>query len=72
MNLGVNNGDIDVVIGGAGITGLIAARELIKEGFRVTVLEASNRIGGRIHSLDLGDGVVVVDSGAEYYQKDVH
>ena len=72
MNLGVNNGDIDVVIGGAGITGLIAARELIKEGFRVTVLEASNRIGGRIHSLDLGDRVVVVDSGAEYYQKDIH
>ena len=45
-----------VVIIGAGISGLAAASDLAKAGFRdVTILEASNRIGGRIWSIDLGE-----------------
>lgn len=44
-----------VVIIGAGISGLAAAALLYKSGFtNVTVLEASNRIGGRISSVELG------------------
>lgn len=38
----------EVLIIGAGISGLAAGRRLIAEGFQVTILEARNRIGGRI------------------------
>jgi monoamine oxidase len=37
----------DIVVIGAGIAGLITARELTRHGHRVVVLEARDRIGGR-------------------------
>lgn len=40
-----------VVVVGAGLAGLVAAFELKRQGHRVTVLEAQNRLGGRIHTL---------------------
>jgi monoamine oxidase len=42
----------DVVVIGAGLAGLTAAINLVDEGARVILLEASNRIGGRTHSYD--------------------
>lgn len=36
---------VDVVVIGAGLAGLAAAKELIKLGYSVTVLEASETIG---------------------------
>lgn len=44
-----------MIVVGAGMAGLAAARELEAVGYRVTVLEGSRRIGGRIYtSRDLG------------------
>ena len=40
-----------VVVIGAGLAGLVAAFELKRQGHDVTVLEAQNRVGGRIYTL---------------------
>lgn len=40
-----------VIIAGAGLSGLSAAFELSQRGYEVTVIEARNRIGGRIFTL---------------------
>src|SRR4249919_3550608 len=47
-----------VVILGAGIGGLVSAYELQKAGYRVTVLEARDRIGGRVWTIRNGDRIV--------------
>ena len=46
-----------VVVLGAGIAGLVAAHELQKAGYRVTVLEARDRIGGRVWTVRGGDRI---------------
>src|SRR5918996_1831771 len=42
--------EADILIVGAGAAGLVAARELSVEGLQVIVLEARDRIGGRINT----------------------
>ena len=54
----------DVVIIGAGIAGLTAARELSMAGVRVLVLEARSRLGGRIFTHHTVEGPV--ELGAEF------
>lgn len=42
-----------VIVLGAGIAGLTAARRLAQRGVEVVVIEARNRVGGRIHTWDM-------------------
>jgi monoamine oxidase len=46
----------DVVVVGAGLAGLSAARDLEAGGAQVTVLEARARVGGRVEQVELADG----------------
>ena len=48
----------DVVVVGAGFAGLTAARGLAAAGKSVVVLEASDRVGGRVWNHPLGGGVI--------------
>ena len=47
--------DAEIIILGAGLSGLNAGRLLAAEGKDVLVLEGSSRIGGRMHTLDHGE-----------------
>jgi monoamine oxidase len=57
-------GRVDTIVIGAGIAGLTAARLLAGAGREVVVLEARDRIGGRVHT-DRSDGVAT-DLGASW------
>jgi len=54
----------DVVVVGAGMAGLTAARALAEAGLKVLVLEAQDRIGGRIWTRHIGDEAI--ELGAEF------
>ncbi|HSG79299.1 MAG TPA: NAD(P)/FAD-dependent oxidoreductase [Acidimicrobiia bacterium] len=55
----------DVVVVGAGLAGLSCARELNRRGFEVSVLEASDGVGGRVRT-DRVDGFQM-DRGFQVY-----
>src|ERR1700686_383378 len=56
----------DVIVIGAGAAGLVASAELAAEGLSVIILEARDRVGGRIYTLkDLGQQFPI-ELGAEF------
>ena len=63
--------DCDVVVVGAGMSGLTAARALADAGKRVLVVEARDRVGGRTLSKTLSNGVIV-DLGGQWVAPTQH
>ncbi|MGE5621118.1 MAG: flavin monoamine oxidase family protein [archaeon] len=56
----------DVIIIGAGVCGLVAAREAAKNGRKVILLEARDRIGGRTFTSAEDGFQVPIEQGAEF------
>ena len=57
--------ETDVCVVGAGLAGLTAARELTDAGRDVVVLEARDRVGGRVLTEQLSDGTLI-DHGGQW------
>lgn len=56
---------LDCVVVGAGFAGLSAARELIRRGYDIALVEARDRVGGRVVSATLSGGEVI-DMGGQW------
>ena len=56
----VEEQSVDVIVVGAGLSGLVAAYELVRAGYNVRVLEARNEAGGRARTLrePFDDGLI--------------
>ena len=61
--------NVNVVVVGAGFAGLAAALDLHDAGLSVTVLEARERVGGRVLSIELENGEIA-ELGAEWIMPD--
>ncbi|TFB73233.1 FAD-dependent oxidoreductase [Cryobacterium glaciale] len=57
-----------IIVVGAGIAGIIAARQLVDAGFTVVVIEARDRIGGRIDTVS-GDWPFPIERGPSFVHR---
>ena len=65
--MSLNNRTVTVI--GAGLAGLSAAYDLHRAGWKVTVLEARDRVGGRVHSLRNFSNGLVAEGGGEFIEE---
>src|SRR6266511_2039003 len=65
----MNSNDKTVTIIGAGLAGLSAAYDLHRAGWKVTVLEARPRVGGRVYSIRSFAHGQVAEAGGEFIEE---
>jgi monoamine oxidase len=62
----INMQQADIIIIGAGASGLMAAMAISRKGKKVLVLEARNRVGGRIQTINGNNFTHTTELGAEF------
>jgi monoamine oxidase len=65
----MNSDNRTVTVIGAGLAGLSAAYDLHRAGWQVTVLEARDRVGGRVYSLRSFSNGLVAEGGGEFIEE---
>jgi monoamine oxidase len=65
----MHSNDRTVTVIGAGLAGLSAAYDLHRAGWKVTVLEARDRVGGRVYSLRNFSNGLVAEGGGEFIEE---
>src|SRR5690348_13221627 len=58
--------DYDVIIIGAGAAGLAAASALARRGYRIALMEARNRLGGRVATMRPSGATLPIELGADF------
>ena len=58
--------DFDVIIIGAGAAGLAAASALARDGYRIALVEARDRIGGRVYTIRPPGELLPIELGADF------
>lgn len=66
----INPDDRNVTIWGAGFSGLIIGYYLKEQGYKVTIYEKSNKVGGKIHTRKTRDGLVEQGPNALFMNAD--
>ncbi len=66
----INPQDHHITIWGAGFSGLILGYYLKDQGYRITIHEKSNRVGGKIQTKKTGQGLAEKGANALYLNKD--
>jgi len=66
------NNQFDVVIVGAGFTGLTAAYVLSKQGYKVRVIESDSTVGGLAGTFEFADGVKLEKFYHHWFNNDVY
>ncbi|MGZ6670312.1 MAG: FAD-dependent oxidoreductase, partial [Solirubrobacteraceae bacterium] len=69
--LGAGEPELDVLVLGGGISGLVAARDLGERGLRVAGLVARERLGGRTWSRRLTGHDLVVELGGSWINREL-
>ncbi|MFI5185174.1 MAG: flavin monoamine oxidase family protein [Chitinophagales bacterium] len=60
-----------IIIVGGGMAGLMAAKELLSQGHVVTIVEASDRLGGRVYTIRNSSFSQPVEKGVEFIHGDL-
>lgn len=58
--------EAEIIVVGAGIAGLAASRGLAEAGRQVVLLEAAERVGGRVRTVRLAESGLPIEEGAEF------
>ncbi|CAF1619768.1 unnamed protein product, partial [Didymodactylos carnosus] len=66
------NACLNIAVIGAGVSGLVTAVEMSMSGHKVTIFEASDRIGGRVNTYRSKDGKFLTELGAMRFPLDHH
>lgn len=61
-----NDNECEIAVIGGGVAGLAAARQLAGPGREVMIIEARDRLGGRIHTIRPPGWAIPLESGAEF------